>query len=356
MAAASSRSAAAGSAASSTRTPATSARSGPRRTVTTRRRRNWWCRASRSPGVTPPGRRSRVAAAERSSYEAAGSRSSAPRSSPTTATDPPRPPRPGRARPVAVPRRTGVHRPQHLYARGLQQRIGAEQHRRLVVDLQQRLHAQPRDRSRRQPGRPGHARRRFRRRGVHGRQLLPRADRRDDDDPQPRARGRRRRLLRQQRPHGRPGDPLLEAAQEPQRRVRDRPRHLLPRSEADRRQVGDQVTVHLFAGLRVRDFHAARPWYEQLLGEPSFFPHDTEAVWMLADERSVYIVEHPEGGHSVVTIMLDDLDAQVEAIAARGLEPAERETYANGVRKVTYRDGDGNEVAFGAVPPRATPS
>lgn len=116
------------------------------------------------------------------------------------------------------------------------------------------------------------------------------------------------------------------------------------------------MTVHLFAGLRVRDFQAARPWYEQLLGEPSFFPHDTEAVWMLADERSVYIVEHAEGGHSVVTIMLDDLDAQVEAIATRGLEPAERETYANGVRKVTYRDGDGNEVAFGAVPQRATPS
>ena len=110
------------------------------------------------------------------------------------------------------------------------------------------------------------------------------------------------------------------------------------------------MTVHLFAGLRVRDFQAARPWYEQLLGEPSFFPHDTEAVWMLGDDRSVYIVEHPGAGHSVVTIMLDDLDARVEAIAERGLEPAERETYANGVRKVTYRDGDGNEVAFGAVP------
>jgi len=71
---------------------------------------------------------------------------------------------------------------------------------------------------------------------------------------------------------------------------------------------------------------------------------------MLGDDRSVYIVEHPEAGHSVVTIMLDDLDARVEAIAGRGLEPAERETYPNGVRKVTYRDPDGNEVAFGAVP------
>jgi catechol 2,3-dioxygenase-like lactoylglutathione lyase family enzyme len=111
------------------------------------------------------------------------------------------------------------------------------------------------------------------------------------------------------------------------------------------------MSLHLFAGLRVRDFAASRPWYEQLLGEPSFFPHDTEAVWTLADERSVYIVEHPEGaGQSVVTVFLDDLDAEVDAIAARGLEPDERETYANGVRKITYRDPDGNEVGFGGAP------
>jgi catechol 2,3-dioxygenase-like lactoylglutathione lyase family enzyme len=108
------------------------------------------------------------------------------------------------------------------------------------------------------------------------------------------------------------------------------------------------VTLHLFAGLRVRDFDAARAWYEQLLGEPSFFPHDTEAVWTLADERSVYVVQHPEGaGHSVVTLFVDDLDDRVAAIGARGIEPAGREEYDNGVRKVTFRDPDGNEVAFG---------
>lgn len=108
--------------------------------------------------------------------------------------------------------------------------------------------------------------------------------------------------------------------------------------------------MHLFAGLRVRDYRAARPWYEQLLGEPSFFPHDTEAVWTLADDRSVYIVEHAEAGHSVVTLFVDDLDEVLARIAERGLEPAERETYANGVRKATYRDPDGNEVAFGGAP------
>jgi hypothetical protein len=111
------------------------------------------------------------------------------------------------------------------------------------------------------------------------------------------------------------------------------------------------MSLHLFAGLRVRDFAAARPWYERLLGEPSFFPHATEAVWTLAEDRSVYVVEHPDGaGRSVVTIFTEDLDAHVAAIAARGLEPDERETYSNGVRKVTYRDPDGNEVGFGGPP------
>jgi catechol 2,3-dioxygenase-like lactoylglutathione lyase family enzyme len=112
------------------------------------------------------------------------------------------------------------------------------------------------------------------------------------------------------------------------------------------------MSLHLFAGLRVRDFQAAKPWYERLLGEPTFFPHATEAVWTLAEDRSVYVVEHAEGaGNSVVTIFLDDLDARVAAIAARGLEPDERETYANGVRKVIFRDRDGNELGFGGAAP-----
>jgi hypothetical protein len=111
------------------------------------------------------------------------------------------------------------------------------------------------------------------------------------------------------------------------------------------------MSLHLFAGLRVRGFQAARQWYEQLLGEPTFFPHVTEAVWTLAVDRSVYVVEHADGaGNSMVTIFLEDLDAQVAAIAVRGLEPDERETYSNGVRKVLYGDPDGNELGFGGAP------
>jgi catechol 2,3-dioxygenase-like lactoylglutathione lyase family enzyme len=110
--------------------------------------------------------------------------------------------------------------------------------------------------------------------------------------------------------------------------------------------------MDLFAGVPVRDFAAARPWYEQLLGgPPAFLPHDTEAVWELAEHRYVYIVEDAErAGRGLVTLFLDDLDAMVAAISARGIEPAERETYDNGVRKATFRDPDGNEIGFGGDP------
>ena len=111
------------------------------------------------------------------------------------------------------------------------------------------------------------------------------------------------------------------------------------------------MTVALFAGIRVRDLATARPWYERLLGEPSFFPNEIEVAWTLADDRSLYLEQDPgRAGGALVTVVVDDLDARIAEIAARGLEPAESETYSNGVRKVTYRDDDGNEIGFGGLP------
>jgi catechol 2,3-dioxygenase-like lactoylglutathione lyase family enzyme len=102
----------------------------------------------------------------------------------------------------------------------------------------------------------------------------------------------------------------------------------------------------------VTDYQRSLAWYERLLGsEPSFLAHATEAVWELAEHRFVFIEERPEdAGHALHTIFVDDLDARVDEIAARGLEPARRETYSNGVRKATYRDPDGNEIGFGGAP------
>ena len=112
------------------------------------------------------------------------------------------------------------------------------------------------------------------------------------------------------------------------------------------------MELDLFAGIAVSDFARARAWYERLLGsEPSFLPHDTEAVWELAEHRFVFIVQDAErAGHAHHTIFVDDLDERVSQIAARGVAPSERETYANGVRKITYSDADGNELGFGGAP------
>ena len=112
------------------------------------------------------------------------------------------------------------------------------------------------------------------------------------------------------------------------------------------------MALDLFAGIPVSDVAAAQAWYERLLGAPpAFFPHDTEAVWGLDEHRWLYIVQRPEhAGHAMLTIMVDDFDVRVAQVADRGIEPTERETYENNVRKWIYRDPDGNEVGFGSVP------
>ena len=112
------------------------------------------------------------------------------------------------------------------------------------------------------------------------------------------------------------------------------------------------MAIDLFAGISVNDYAAALAWYERLLGAPpTFFASDTEAVWELAEHRSLYIEQRPEhAGHAMLTLFVDDFDARVAQIADRGLEPTTREVYGNGVRKAIYRDPDGNEIGFGGAP------
>ena len=107
--------------------------------------------------------------------------------------------------------------------------------------------------------------------------------------------------------------------------------------------------LDLFAGIPVTDYTAALPWYEQFFGgSPAFLPTDTEAVWMVAEHRYIYIVQDPlRAGNALVLSFVDDLDDRIATIAQRGIEPAKRETYDNGVTKVIYRDAEGNEISFG---------
>jgi hypothetical protein len=112
------------------------------------------------------------------------------------------------------------------------------------------------------------------------------------------------------------------------------------------------MAIDLFAGIPVNDYPAALSWYERLLGSPpAFVPNDIEAVWELAEHRYLVIEHRPDhAGHAMHTIFVDDFDARLAHIAGRGLAPAKRETYSNGVRKAIYRDPDGNQVGLGGGP------
>jgi len=113
------------------------------------------------------------------------------------------------------------------------------------------------------------------------------------------------------------------------------------------------MALNLFAGAPVTDSAAALACYEQVPGAPpSFFPHDTEAVWQLAEHRDVYLVQRPgQSGNAMHTVLVDDLDTRVAQIADRGLRPTKRESYPGDLRKVIYHDPDGNEFGFGGTSP-----
>ncbi|RBM22992.1 VOC family protein [Streptomyces sp. PT12] len=108
------------------------------------------------------------------------------------------------------------------------------------------------------------------------------------------------------------------------------------------------MAVGIFAGVPVRDYASALEWYKRLLGsEPAFHPNDIEAVWRLAADRYVYIVEDAgRAGGAVCVIWRDDPAAEVERIAARGPRPVDVEKHGS-VWKWIYRDADGNEFGLG---------
>ena len=103
-----------------------------------------------------------------------------------------------------------------------------------------------------------------------------------------------------------------------------------------------------FAGIPVTDFAAALAWYEKLFGSPpEFFPNDVEAVWQLADDRYVYIIEdHQRAGGAVCMIWVDDPVAEAARIAENGIEPVDVEKHDT-VWKYVFHDADGNGIGIG---------
>ena len=84
----------------------------------------------------------------------------------------------------------------------------------------------------------------------------------------------------------------------------------------------------------------------------AFLPNATEAVWELAEHRYLYIEELPERAGRPRCTWCSSITSMSgsKASAPEESTPASQETYGDGVRKVIYRDLDGNEVSFGGAP------
>ena len=103
---------------------------------------------------------------------------------------------------------------------------------------------------------------------------------------------------------------------------------------------------YVFAGLVVTDRDAAVKWYEKLLGAPpDLYPNDVEAMWQLTGSASLYLLaDAARAGGGVFTMAVDNLDAYLAVLAARGVTVGAIEEIPGAGRKVVALDPDGNAV------------
>jgi predicted enzyme related to lactoylglutathione lyase len=106
--------------------------------------------------------------------------------------------------------------------------------------------------------------------------------------------------------------------------------------------------TYVFAGIPTAHFAAALPWYERLFGRPpTMLPHAEEAAWQLTDTGWIYLVgDADRAGKALLTLLVDNLDEQVAALAERGLAPTETETLPDAGRKAAFVDAEGNRITF----------
>jgi hypothetical protein len=106
-----------------------------------------------------------------------------------------------------------------------------------------------------------------------------------------------------------------------------------------------------FAAAPVKNYEVACEWYGRIFNRlPDMVPNEIEAAWKFSDAAWMYvIVDSSRAGNALLFQMIDDVNAHVANLEKRGLTPTEIEEVAGKYRKVSYRDPDGNMIAFGSL-------
>jgi hypothetical protein len=103
-----------------------------------------------------------------------------------------------------------------------------------------------------------------------------------------------------------------------------------------------------FTGIAVTSLAAARDPYSRLFGrDADIVASDQEVMWRLTDSAWLYVVvDAHRAGRSLVTMAVSDLDVVVAELESRGVDAGPIEVIPDAGRKATWRDPDGNTVAF----------
>jgi catechol 2,3-dioxygenase-like lactoylglutathione lyase family enzyme len=108
------------------------------------------------------------------------------------------------------------------------------------------------------------------------------------------------------------------------------------------------MTIHnVLAGVAVSDLDEAVAWYAKVLGRgPDQRPMPEVAEFAFARGGWLQLfADEDRAGRSSITLTVDNLDAQLAALKAEGIEtgPPTRTDY---VDTVILKDGDGNQIVF----------
>lgn len=101
---------------------------------------------------------------------------------------------------------------------------------------------------------------------------------------------------------------------------------------------------HLLAVVPVSDIDAGGGWYSSLFGRaPDNNPMPGLLEWQVRPGGWVQVFTDPErAGSGLLNFAVDDLEAAVAEIGARGVEAEPIVDAAKGVRLATLTDPDGN--------------
>lgn len=105
----------------------------------------------------------------------------------------------------------------------------------------------------------------------------------------------------------------------------------------------------LFAALPVADYPGALAWYERFTGRPpDLVPNDTESCWQVAEGGWFYVIEDAaRAGRGLITLVVEDLDAELATLGERGIEVGELRTIPGVVRQTRVSDPEGNTIGLG---------